>query len=65
MTRYILENLESRGTYYVSDERPLTIDQRHTVRITKDRDVAAGFDSMTQAALTAGRIPGRWEPKAI
>ena len=61
MTRYILENLDARGTYYVDDAPPRTIDQRHTVRITKFREHASGFDSMTEAALKAVTLPGRWQ----
>lgn len=61
MTRYILENLDARGTYYVDDAPPRTIDQRHTVRVTKLLVCASGFDSATEASLKGATLPGRWQ----
>ena len=63
MTRYILENIESRGTYYVSCTEPLG--QRPVVKITQRQELAPGFDSMTQAYLIAAQIPGRWQAVAV
>lgn len=65
MTLYILESVETPGTYYVSDEKPLTIDKRHTVNITRSKALAKAWDFATLAIAVACKLPGQWRTVAI